>query len=263
MKISLFAVIHKRRLLACTAAALAGIAACTAILFAVCKSFESKPTAANSDEKTVYLTFDDGPSVVTEKVLDVLKQKGVKATFFVVGQNVQANPQILKRIADEGHTIGLHSDTHDYAAIYKNGQNFFDDIENLAKRIFDITGQTCTLYRFPGGSSNTLYKKYSGGTFDMEDIQSQLISRELTYVDWNVSSEDAVGYQKSAAQIHKSVLRQTAKQSPAVVLLHDSAAQATTAAALGDIIDSLMQQGYTFLPLSSSVSCRHGIDAYR
>ena len=96
----------------------------------------------------------------------------------------------------------------------------------------------------------------------MDNIRQQLKSRNLTYVDWNVSPEDAVGYQKSAAQITTAVLRQTAKQNPAVVLMHDTMSQATTAAALADIIDSLKNQGYRFLPLDSSVSCRHGIDAY-
>lgn len=262
MKFSVYAVVHKRKLFGCAAAVLAVVSAFFFVMWAVCGAFDSKSVMADAGEKTVYLTFDDGPSAVTETVLDVLKQKEVKATFFVVGQNVKANPQILQRIAKEGHAIGLHSDTHEYAHIYQNSQNFFADIDTLAKRITDLTGQTCELYRFPGGSSNSLYKKYSNGAFDMDNIRQQLKSRNLTYVDWNVSPEDAVGYQKSAAQITTAVLRQTAKQNPAVVLMHDTLSQRTTAAALADIIDSLKNQGYRFLPLDSSVSCRHGIDAY-
>jgi len=225
---------------------------------------QTVPTAAGGDfDRTVYLTFDDGPSPVTLQILDTLSQKGVTATFFVVGENAEKHPDILRRIVSEGHSVGIHSYTHDYAAIYKNKTAFFADFDRLAELIDTLAGVKSRLYRFPGGSSNTLFSRYSQSSSLMSDIQAELLARGVTYVDWNVSAEDAVGYKKSADSIVSSVVRQVQRQYPAVVLMHDTTAQQTTADALSEIIDRLKELGFTFSPLSENVSCRHGIDAYR
>src|SRR5699024_5238173 len=104
-------------------------------------------------EKAVYLTFDDGPSENTGRILDILKQYNIKATFFVTGNN-QEHDDMIKRAFDEGHSIGLHTYTHDYASVYASEEAYFDDLKKISDLVESIIGQKSYLIRFPGGSSN-------------------------------------------------------------------------------------------------------------
>ena len=113
------------------------------------------PSGQNS---TIYLTFDDGNSSMTPKILDILKKEKVKATFFMVGTNL--NPEIMKRIVDEGHTIGLHTETHKYEQLYASPEAYFQDLESLSKKVKDMTGVDSKIIRFLGGSSNSVSKSY-------------------------------------------------------------------------------------------------------
>ncbi len=208
------------------------------------------PTTAFSSvapENTCYLTFDDGPSPRTDEVLDILEREGIKATFFVTLQDTEANRQRLKRAADAGHTIGLHSSSHRYTEIYESVEAFLADYYQLYTWIGQTTGQYPTVFRFPGGSINN----YNRATY--QEIIAEMSRRGFVYFDWNVSSADAATPIPSAAQIRRNCAQGMGGYSRAVVLMHDSNAKYTTVAALPDIIADARAAGYSFAPLTGEV----------
>lgn len=141
--------------------------------------------ATERAEKTIYLTFDDGPSDRTDEILEVLAEKNVKATFFVIGQSSEKNLERMRRIVEEGHTIGMHSFSHDYAAVYTSVESFLDEFYRNFIQIQETTHTTPTVFRFPGGSING----YDGAFY--QEILSEMIRRGFVPFDWNISSEDA------------------------------------------------------------------------
>lgn len=162
---------------------------------------EAKVLKAYLTSDVVYLTFDDGPSPKNcEKILDILKENDVKATFFVVGTWLDPeNPnyseksvKMLKRMADEGHSIGIHAYNHDYPTIYKSVNAFFEDFDKVEKLITDITGQRPSVMRFPSGSitAKGFCKKYSGSADTFPTITAKLKERGYMIVDWNMDSND-------------------------------------------------------------------------
>lgn len=194
--------------------------------------------------RVCYLTFDDGPSPNTLKILDILKANDIQATFFVCKTGYMP---YLKNIAEAGHAIGLHSATHNYSRIYKSTDNFFSDIETLNNAVMEQIGLQLKLMRFPGGSSNTISKKYSAGI--MSKLTKEVSVRGYAYFDWNVSSGDADAALVPAAKIVKTIKSQTGSQEKVVVLMHDSAAKTTTVQALPEVIQFYRSKGYVFLPL--------------
>ena len=181
--------------------------------------------------KRVYLTFDDGPSANTDKILDILSEYDVKATFFVVGkENYVAQ---YKRIVDEGHTLAMHSYSHVYNEIYSSPEAYKQDLNKLRTYLYELTGVECDIVRFPGGSSNTISK------VDMHSLIEYLDSEDMVYFDWNVSSGDASRTHKSAEQIASNVLNNIDKYNNAVVLMHDAAEKTSTVEALPIIIECL------------------------
>ena len=176
-------------------------------------------------EKWVCLTFDDGPSKTTPDVLAALNAAGVKATFFVVatGYNEKYLPLIAEAAA-AGHQIAFHSASHEYSDIVTDGIHYL---------------------RFPGGSTNTVSRRY-GGKGIMSELKAQAEEKGYTYVDWNVCAEDAVGGKPSANTIYRNVVRETGEQTQCIVLMHDSATTRTTAEALPDIIQWYKDQGFAF-----------------
>lgn len=208
------------------------------------------PAGAESEsvpeEKVVYLTFDDGPSVVTETILDILKEKGVPATFFVIAAENNADDlPILARTVAEGHLVALHSASHEYKQIYASPEAYWADIEKLKEAISPYVPEPPKYLRFPGGSTNTVSRKY-GGSEVMKRLKLQAEEKGYTYVDWNVCAEDAVGGHPSAQTIYNNVVREVGKQNTCVVLMHDTKAQKNTAAALPDIIEWFKTAGYRF-----------------
>ncbi len=198
-------------------------------------------------KERVYLTFDDGPSEYTNEILDILDQYEVKATFFVLAKD--GYEEEYQRIVDEGHTLALHSYTHQYSQIYESPQSFEQDIVNLSDYLFDITGYRCEFYRFPGGSSNTIIK------FDKDECFDILEEHELVYFDWNVTSKDASTYRLSAQTIMGNVLNGTAQTNPSVILMHDASDKYTTVQALPQIIETLMADENTvFLPITNGTA---------
>ena len=203
--------------------------------------------AGGAGEKWVCLTFDDGPSKTTPAVLDALNAAGVKATFFVVATGY--NEKYLPLIADAaaaGHQIALHSASHEYSDIYQSADAYWQDIELLKERISPYVNTASLHYlRFPGGSTNTVSRRY-GGRGVMAELKQQCTEKGYAYVDWNVCAEDAVGGKPSAGTIYRNVVRETGEQTQCIVLMHDSATTRTTAEALPDIIQWYRDQGFTF-----------------
>ena len=225
---------------------------------------------SESGQKVAYLTFDDGPSEETEKILnagyengyapailDALKKHNVKATFFVLGTELEKRPDTYKRIVGEGHVLGLPSFSHEYKEIYASPESFWNDLDKLQKAVTTLTGQPSTAYRFPGGSSNTVYRRYSKVSGLMDTIIPQLSEKGLSYYDWTVSAEDAVGSKKSADYIVNKVVKEALKQDCPVILMHDGPGHKATAEAIPRIVDELQKEGYSFATLSDSVTCHH------
>lgn len=198
--------------------------------------------------KVIYLTFDDGPSGYTSQLLDVLKQYGVKATFFVTGNGSDA---MIKREYDEGHTVALHSYTHNYGQIYASMDAYFADLERINDRVERITGKRSTIVRFPGGSSNTVSKK---SKCIMTALAHELANRGYVYYDWNVSSGDAGGT-TSTDQVYSNVVNRLGS-GRYVVLQHDS--KGYSVRAVERIIQYGQSHGYTFERLEhNSMTCHH------
>ena len=205
-------------------------------------------TDNDEDRKVAYLTFDDGPSANTTKILDFLKANNIRATFFVLEK--EGYDDLYKRIVEEGHSIAIHSSTHDYAEIYKSVDSFMDDVNSLSSYIKDLTGVETKLLRFPGGSNNTVSHRYGG-----KDIMNQIIptvtEAGYVYYDWNVDSQDAAKGLQDKQVIVDSVLKQAKYNDHAVILMHDAAAKTTTVEALPQIVEGLKEQGFVFDALST------------
>lgn len=204
---------------------------------------ELAATMAATETKYAYLTFDDGPSANTIKILDFLKANNIKATFFVIGK--ENMDDVYKRIVDEGHTLAIHSNTHDYKAIYQNVDTFMEDINTLADHLEKVTGVRPTVMRFPGGSNNTVSNRY-GGEGLMDQIIETVNEVGYTYFDWNVDSMDASASHQDKNVIINSVLNQASNKKHACILMHDAAAKTTTVDALPQIVAGLRKKGFVF-----------------
>ena len=203
---------------------------------------------SNGPKGVIYLTFDDGPSSkITPQILDVLKEKGVKATFFILNYN-STGEAILKREIAEGHTVGIHGYSHDYYTIYKSEETYMENITKLQAKIKASTGYNATITRFPGGSSNTV-SRFNPGI--MTRLSKLVVERGYKYFDWNISSGDAGGA-KSADDVYNNVIKGLSKSKQNVVLMHDTNAKSMTLKALPRIIDYGLANGYTFARITES-----------
>lgn len=201
-------------------------------------------------DRVIYLTFDDGPSQYTPKLLDVLKKYNVKATFFVVNTRYIG---LAKRIVEEGHTIAIHTATHKYDQIYRSEDAYFADLYRMQDIIRNQTGLTATILRFPGGSSNSVSKRYNRGI--MTRLTQQVEERGFRYFDWNVPSGDTDGI-KTAQGVYERVISRVQKHKYSVVLQHDIKGYSVDA--VESIIIWGLNNGYTFLPLAmDSPVCEH------
>ena len=198
---------------------------------------------SNGTKGVIYLTFDDGPSsTITPKILDVLKEKNVKATFFILNYNEEGE-KLVKREFSEGHTVAIHGYSHQYSEIYQSVDTYMNNITRLQEKIRNSIGYNATITRFPGGSSNTISKKYCQGI--MSTLCRILLERGYTYFDWNVDSDDA-GSAKTAENVYNNVTKRLSKERQNVVLMHDFSGNTKTLNALAQIIDYGLQNGYTF-----------------
>ena len=187
--------------------------------------------------KFVYLTFDDGPTyVVTDALLDVLKIEKVKATFFIVGKEIEGKESILKRIYSEGHSIGLHTYSHNFKKIYRSSAEFIDEMERTSSKIQEITGSTSKIIRFPGGSSKRL------NSLTLENLHK----KDFKIYDWNVDALDGVNPNLSVSQLIKNTKKIRGNENTAIILMHCNSNNKNTVKALPEIIKYYLDLGYEF-----------------
>lgn len=199
--------------------------------------------------KVCCLTFDDGPSANTDRVLAALDRYGVKGTFFIVGSAAgsAAGQQRMRDIVAAGHTLAMHSWSHDYKKVYASVEAFLDEFYRLYQWIYQVTGVYPSVYRFPGGSING----YDRGVY--QEIIAEMTRRGFVYFDWNASAQDATVTPRPAAGIAADCLKGVGRDL-VVVLCHDSAARGTTVDALPAIIEGYQAAGYTFSALHPGVT---------
>ena len=203
-----------------------------------------KDVQTNEDSgHTIYLTFDDGPGPYTERLLDILKKNNVQATFFVT--NVFSDYEhLLKREAEEGHAVGVHSYSHDYNKIYASTDAYWEDFTAMQKVILKQTGEDTKLMRFPGGSSNIVSEN---SPFIMTKLVHEAEEKGLSYFDWNVNSGD-VGNGTSSAEVLENCKKGVESHTNAVILCHD--VKEYTVNAMEEFITWAKENGYTFAALT-------------
>lgn len=202
--------------------------------------------SAKETVRKVYLTFDDGPSIYTEELLDILAEYDVKATFFVTGKGKERYGDTYRRIVEEGHTLGMHSYSHEYANMYASLENFQSDLETLRDYLYRETGEVSRFYRFPGGSSNNVSRT------DIRELAVYLNAMDISYFDWNISAGDATGAYIGSEQIVNRVMSELPSHQTAVVLMHDAADKHSTVEALPKLIEEIqgMGDGTEILPIT-------------
>lgn len=190
-----------------------------------------------NDKKEIYLTFDDGPSYkTTGNVLDVLKENDVKATFFIVGKHIEGKEDTLKRVVKEGHSLGLHTYSHDFKTIYRNNEAFIDEMLKCQNEVYKVTGVKTDIIRFPGGSAKRLNK----------DFKKELEEKHFKVYDWNVAISDGVDHRAPASKLYREATKRKKPLSKIILLMHCDYLNKNTYIALPDIIKFYKDKGYEF-----------------
>ena len=200
------------------------------------------------DKKIAYLTFDDGPSKNTSKILNILKKYNVKATFFVNGKPIYKDMYI--RMNKEGHKIGNHTYCHEYNEIYTSVEDFKSDVNKLNRLLIEYGIKPNYMLRFPGGSNNTVSEKY-GGKIIMDELVQVMSEEGYKYYDWNVTSGDASKQSLSKEEIVKNVINGCKNNNNAVILFHDLNPKLSTVEALPEVIEYLLSENYEFRTLDT------------
>lgn len=214
-------------------------------------AFTPAPNNGSGKGKVIYLTFDDGPGQYTDELLRVLDKYNVKATFFVTNAYPKYNYCIAKEAA-AGHAIGVHTYTHNYKTIYSSTDAYWDDFNKMNDLIQAQTGHKTNFFRFPGGSSNTVSRRYKTGI--MTDLVRQANERGLTYYDWNVQCGDA-----SESGVYNNIINGVQARSTSIVLCHD--VKECTVRAMDRTIKWCLDNGYTFETLSpGGFNVHHGVN---
>lgn len=196
--------------------------------------------------KKVYLTFDDGPSGNTKKILEILDQYKVKATFFVIGKTDDFSKKMYKQIYDSEHTLAMHSYTHQYSTIYKSLKAYKKDITQLSDLLFDVTGERPKFLRFPGGSSNKV------SNIDMKEVIHYVDEQGWKYFDWNVINGDATGKKLTQNQMVSNVISGVETYENSMVLMHDCAGKDMTVETLPTILKKLKKMKVNLLPINDT-----------
>ncbi len=199
--------------------------------------YVAPPTEFKYSPKTVYLTFDDGPSDYTLDILNILQKYDIKATFFMCGSKTEKDKEIMKKVAEAGHSIGIHSLAHKYDEIYSSPEAFLKDFNATYQNIYEATGIKPNIYRFPGGSIN------NSNRFIYRQLIAEVTRRGFVYYDWNVSAEDADNA-ATWTSVYKSVTKGMENKDRAVILMHDS--REVSVLTLEDLIIYLKDKGYSF-----------------
>ena len=190
----------------------------------------------NKKKRVIYLTFDDGPSKITNKVLDILKENQVKATFFIIGNQINGFEDVVKRINNDGHSIGLHTYTHKFKLIYSNKNTFIKEMLNCRNEISRLTGISPNIIRFPGGSSKRLTNAYL----------NKLHSYNLKIYDWNMVTLDGLNPKTCPDKLYRDATKNKEKLPSIILLLHCDYMHTNTYLALPKIIKFYKEQGYEF-----------------
>ena len=212
---------------------------------------QAKVPTANPGSKVVYLTFDDGPGAYTAQLLDVLDKYGVKVTFFVTNQ-YPSYQKLIAQEAQRGHTVAIHTYSHNYSQVYSSVNAYFNDLEKMSAICEAQTGKKPTIIRFPGGTSNAISKNYCKGI--MTQLRQEVEIRGYYYCDWNVDSNDAGGA-RTASAVAENVIAGIKDHNVSVVLQHD--VHKYSVEAVDEIIAWGLANGYTFLPLDESSPMVH------
>lgn len=207
-------------------------------------------------KKIAFLTFDDGPSTtVTPEILDVLKEKNVKATFFLMGQNVDRNDKsksLVKEIFESGHAIGNHTYNHDMKKLYPNNKldinAYMDEVNQCNDSIRKAIGQDfrTRVLRMPGGYMSREYYKDP----NLQAFDTKIAENDMWQIDWNAMNADAEGKKKDAAELLENLKESVGTKEKVVILMHDTYGKEETAKALPQIIEYLKSQGYEFKTMS-------------
>ena len=198
--------------------------------------------------KRIALTFDDGPHpIYTPEILDILAEYDVKATFFVVGANEEGDLERMQKIVAAGHTLAIHSYSHDYKKIYASVEAYLEDFNQMFCQIYEATGVKPQIFRFPGGSVNS----YNVGIH--QQLIAEMTRRGFVYFDWNVANGDAVFSKiQPSSTLTANALKGVGTARRAIILMHDSSAKTTTVEALPAIIEGYLEAGYSFAALTPS-----------
>ncbi|MGN1031394.1 MAG: polysaccharide deacetylase family protein [Butyricicoccaceae bacterium] len=215
----------------------------------VSDSYETEKVAPETDKnKVCYLTFDDGPSENTVKILDTLKEYNAKATFFIVGTEISGHEDVIKRMADEGHTVAIHCNQHEYGKLYASVDDYLKDFNEVYQKLYEITGQYPKCFRFPGGSNNVIAERHD----TTQAIIDEMTARGFDYYDWNAYTGDAESG-SSASRVYSKAVSEVSgsARSEVILLAHDAAAKTDTADQLPKILSAL-QDEVEFLPITTS-----------
>ena len=202
-------------------------------------------------KKVIFLTFDDGPSYKnTNKILEILEEEKVKASFFVIGSNLKAHPNTIKKMRTCEMDILPHCTTHNYKEIYKDRESYLTDLNNCINSINKTTDNSFDkinrkFIRMPGGSDNQVSKKSV-----LDDIKQSLLKDDTNYIDWNVSSQDASAFLVPQDTIVSNIKRTGEYWNIGVILFHDSEVKKSTPKALPEIIRFYKDRGYVFKKIS-------------
>ncbi len=199
-----------------------------------------------ADKKIAYVTFDDGPSDNTLKILDTLQEKKAVATFFLIGNEItKEREEIVKKTVKQGNAVGIHTFCHEKNVMYCNPESFMKDFQKACEKIQAVTGEIPRLHRFPWGSNNAFVSSY------VDELRDKLKQQGIRSFDWNVSAEDSVGRGIPAATIKRNVMKDLEKYDQPIILMHDSATMKNTAGILGEILDEIREKGYGFATLET------------
>lgn len=206
-------------------------------------------TASLSDERilaasTVYLTFDCAPSVNTQRILDILDEYGIKATFFLMGTDDPQGLEVMKQVAARGHSVGLYSYSGSYLEVYDSVSAYLADFEKIYNLVYETTGVRAEIFRFPGGSVNT----YNGNIY--RELIAEMLRRNFVFFDWNHSG---IASGSTAEEIKNNIFTTVQDKDRAILSLSDTAGSEAVADALPDIISGLRDRGYSFQPLIANV----------
>ena len=207
---------------------------------------ERPQTLDEIDTRAIYLTFEGGPSKNTENILDYLKDSGQKATFFITGENIAGNEAIIKRMTDEGHTVGVCSFSTDYKTIYQSVDAFLADFNKAYTAIYNACGVYPNIFRFPCGSINEYNSKI------YRELISEMTRRGFVFFDWNVNSDDNGDNQEDWEAIVQDVAEDVKDYDQAIVLMHDASDNSSTARAVKYMLKKKKKNGYYFANIKST-----------